>query len=351
MTECSTTIGVDVGDRSCQVYELDNASGEELAVARVGTTPGQLGHFFRRARARVVLEVGGQTGWISRLLTELGHEVLIADPRKARKLMGDETKDDRLDAELLARFGRADPKLLKPVKLRGEKTQCDLATLRSRDALVGSRTKLINHVRAMVKGVGQRLRSCSADSFHKLEAALPEVLQDALVPVMATIGQLTMQIRTVERTIERQCQEDYPQAEFLRSQIKGVGPITALAFVLTIEDPMRFANSRKVGPYLGLCRRRWQSGEDDPELHITKAGDAFVRRLLIQCAHYILGPFGADSDLRRWGLAYAERGGRAAKKRAAVAVARKLAVLMHRLWVTGEIYEPLRNSNQRELAA
>jgi transposase len=131
------------------------------------------------------------------------------------------------------------------------------------------------------------------------------------------------------------------------SQVNGVGPITALCYVLTIEDPKRIQRSRNVGAYLGLRPRQRQSGQRDPELRITKAGDRNLRRLLVQCAQYILGPFGEDSDLRRWGLALASRGAATAKKKAVIAVARKLSVLLHRLWSTGEVYEPLRNAERR----
>jgi transposase len=346
--EPSTTIGMDVGDKYCQLYVLDNATGDELEQARVATTPAMLRRWFESgAAARVVLEVGSHAGWISRLLAGLEHEVLVADPRKARKLMGDEDKDDRLDAELLARFGRADPKLLKPVKLRGEQTQCALAVVRSRDSLVGARTKLINHVRGAVKAIGQRLPKCSAEHFHRMRGMLPEALGAALEPLMVATEALTEQIRQLERRVDHLCEAVYPQTKQLQ-QIGGVGPITALTYVLTLEAPERFDKSRRVGAYLGLCPRRWQSGDADPELRISKAGDAMLRRLLIQCAHYVIGPFGPDSDLRRWGLQYAARGGKAAKKRATVGVARRLAVLMHRLWVTGAPYEPLYNSARGE---
>jgi len=132
----------------------------------------------------------------------------------------------------------------------------------------------------------------------------------------------------------------------LLKQVKGVGTQIALTYLLTIEDPHRFAKSRDVGCFLGLRPGRRDSGESQPQMHISKEGDPYLRTMLVQGAHYILGPFGADSDLRRWGLKLAARGGKNAKKRAVVAVARKLAVLLHRLWVTGEVYEPLHNSHK-----
>jgi transposase len=144
--------------------------------------------------------------------------------------------------------------------------------------------------------------------------------------------------------IEEACREVYPETAPLLD-VNGVGALTALAFVLTVEEPGRFRSSRAVGAYFGLRPRRDQSGDVDKQLPVTKAGDRMVRKLLVQNAQYILGPFGKDSDLRRWGLKLAERGGKNAKRKAVVAVARKLAVLLHRLWVTGEVYEPLRRAN------
>lgn len=347
MDEVTTVVGIDVGERYSYLNVLDFHSGEELERSRVMTRKESLRRWFRqRGRSRVILEVGTHSGWISRLLVSLGNDVLVADPRKARLLMGSEVKDDELDAELLARVGRLDPKLLKPVTLRGEQTQCALAVIRCRDALVRSRVLLINHVRGAVKALGHRLPSRSSYTFDRLESEIPEPLQDALGPAMATIREMTVQIRQLDQRIDAMCEQEYPQAERFQ-QIHGVGPITALTYVLTIEDPRRFGKSRQVGAYLGLVRKRWASGDDDPALHITKAGDSMLRRLLVQSAQYILGPFSQDSDLKRWGLKYAERGGPVAKRRAVVAVARRLAVLMHRLWVRGEDYEPLHQA-QRE---
>ena len=130
----------------------------------------------------------------------------------------------------------------------------------------------------------------------------------------------------------------------LLRQVPGVGALTALTYVLTLEDPARFADPRAVGSYLGLRPRQADSGDLSPQLHVTKAGDEMLRRLLVGAAHYILGPFGPDTDLRRWGLGLAARGGKRGKRLAVVAVARKLSVLLLRLWATGEAYEPLRNA-------
>jgi transposase len=157
------------------------------------------------------------------------------------------------------------------------------------------------------------------------------------------IGKLSEQIRQLDREVERLCQQEYQETELLR-QVKGVGPLTSLAFVLVIEDTGRFKKARAVGSYLGLCPALDESGEQSPQLRISKEGDSMLRRLLVGSAQYLLGPHGQDSDLRRWGMKLAGRGGKNAKKRAVVAVARKLAVLLYVLWRGGEVYEPLRGN-------
>jgi transposase len=151
---------------------------------------------------------------------------------------------------------------------------------------------------------------------------------------------LNDEIKVFDQRIEKLASEKYMHTKLLR-QVPGVGPVTALAYVLTLETPLRFAKSRDVGPYLGLVPKQEDSGDSQPQLGISKAGDRMVRKLLVGSAQFILGPFGPDTDLRRFGMKLCERGGKNAKKRAAVAVARKLAVLLHRLWASGEVYEPL----------
>jgi transposase len=338
---------MDLGDKSSHVCVLETENGENIEQAQIATRPKHIERWFAgKEAATVALEVGTDSGWVSRLLTQLGHEVLVADARKVRSLAGKAKKHDRLDAEFLARICRVDRNLLSPIKLRSEHTQLQLATIRTRDKLVRARTMMINAVRGMVKTTGVRLAKCSAESFYKQANQIPEKLSEALGPMMASIESVNEQIRCCDKLIERQSEQQYPQTQRLR-QVAGVGPITALAYVLIIEEPNRFAKSRDVGPYLGLTRPKYQSGESDPELQISKQGDALLRRLLVNSAHYILGPFGPDSDLRRWGLKYAAGGGKNAKRRAVVAVARKLAVLLHALWKSNESYEPLRNARLR----
>jgi transposase len=249
-------------------------------------------------------------------------------------------RNDRFDARFLARQGRADVELLYPLTHRSADAQQDLESLRARDQLVSVRTKLINHVRGAVKSSGWRLSRCSSEAFAKRAAGeVPPALAPALTPLLDVIADLTRRIGQAEAQLAALARERHPVALRLQ-QPAGVGPLTALAFVLLIEDPSRFRKSRDVGAYFGLVPRLDESGDSTPQLRISKAGDEFGRRLLVSAAHYILGPFGPDCDLRRHGTAIAQRGGKNAKKRAVIAVARKLAVLLHRLWVNQATYDP-----------
>jgi transposase len=297
------------------------------------------------------LEAGTHSPWVSRLLAELGHEVLVANPRKLRMIYQSDSKNDRADAETLARVARLDARLLGPIRHRTEEAQVDLAIIRSRDALIKARTQLINHVRGVMKSVGSRLVKSSTPSFHKKVAgAIPKLLEGALAPIVEIVEKLSEQIKYYERQIERLSREKYPETELL-TQVNGIGHLTALTYVLTLEDPERFSQSRTVGSFLGLRPRQADSGKQEPQLRITKAGDPLLRRLLVNSAQYLLGHFGRDCDLRRWGLELAKRGGKSAKKRAAVAVARKLAVLLHRLWSQAEVYDPFYQSQSQAAVA
>ena len=342
------TIGLDVSDRYSRYCALD-AAGGVVEEGRVATSePALRRHFTGGEPARVVLEVGPHSPWIARLVGELGHEVIVANPRRLRLIYANDRKSDRVDAEYLARVGRLDPGLLAPITHRSAATQADRALVGSRDLAVRARTKLVNHVRGSVKAFGARLPAGSTKSFApKAAAALPAELAPALAPMLEMIADLGRQIRRYDRQIETRATEGYPETALLR-QVPGVGPLTALWYVLTIEDPARFRKSRAVGAYVGLVPKQSDSGDSEPQLRITKAGDELLRRLLVGAAHYVLGPFGPDSDLRRWGLRLADRGGANAKKRAVVAVARKLAVLLHHLWIIGEVYEPLHNVAEPE---
>jgi len=344
------TVGIDLGDRYSEFCLID-ADGAVVDDGRLRTTSGALRQYFvERPPMLIVIEVGTHSPWVSRLLEECGHEVIVANARKVRLIYASDNKTDQVDAESLARLGRMDPKLLAPIRHRGAEAQADLATIRSRDCLVRSRTQLINHVRGAVKARGARLPSSSAVSFpRKAVEHLPAELGETLKPVLRMIDTLSGEIRRADRRIEQLASERYPETQRLR-QIAGVGPITALCFVLTLEDPARFSNSRSVGAYLGMCPRRRDSGAHSPQLRITKGGDSMLRRLLVNSGHYILGPFGPDCDLRTWGLKLAARGGKNAKKRAVVGVARRLACMLHSMWMNNTDYEPFRLEHRRTAA-
>jgi transposase len=338
-------VGIDLGDKTSLIHVRDEA-GEFVEEMRIPTTAKALERVFgKQLPMRIAIEVGGHSRWISRELRSYGHEVVVADARKLRLIYENPRKSDRVDAEYLAKLVRLDASLLSPVMHRGEEAQQHLAILRSRDTLVQARTQLVNHARGIVKSFGGRLPSCSTRSFaRKARPALPESSRPALEPILDSIQEISTHIQHYDREIERLCQNKYPETANMR-QIKGVGALTALAYVLTLEDATRFQRSREVGPYLGLIPRRNQSGDADPEGRITKTGDKYLRCLLVSCAHYILGPFGQESQLRTWGLHKVGNGSKKAKKRAIVAVARKLAVLMHKLWISGEDYHPFYPAN------
>lgn len=342
--------GIDIGDRFCHVTVLDE-EGEVSEKNRIRTTPAAFRqHFQGQPPMRIAMEVGTHSPWLSQLLTDLGHDVLVGNALKLRLIHRNDQKDDDVDGELLARLCRFDPQLLYPIGHKTQAARAAWSVLRARDALVRSRTMLINHARGIVKPTGHRLPKCSSQRFGKLQNELPETLRPVLTPVLDTVNQLTAQVKTYNRQIEEMCQEQYPETLPLQ-QVQGVGPITALTFVLVIGDPWRFGRNRDLGSYLGLVPRRSQSGQSDPELPITKAGNRYLRMLLVQCSHHILGPFGPDSDLRRSGERIASSGGKNARKRARVAVARRLAVMLLSMWKSGQMYDPLRVSEADESPA
>lgn len=344
------TIGMDLGDKN-HIAVVFDTDGNELDVAKVTNTKTALRNYFKRYKgATVAIEAGTHSPWISRFLEEMECKVCVGNPRKLRFIWDSQDKSDERDARMLGMVCRIEPRLLSPVRHRGSQAHADLALVKSRDILVQSRTKLINHARGVVKSTGERLPSCSSESFaRRCKAHVPTDLLPALESIFHVIGQLTEQIKTLDIQIENLCKDRYPETERLR-QVPGVGPVTALCYVLTIEDPRHFSRSRQVGPFLGLTPRRDQSGETDKQLHITKAGNTYLRQLLVSSAHYIMGPFGPDSHLRRHGLKIAARGGKNAKKRAVVAVARKLSVLLHRLWQSGQTYEPFYRKSFKKAA-
>ena len=348
----SRVIGMDLGDKHHVTVVLDESTGNEVEKRKIVNTAKQVQRYFSRfPGSAVVMEAGTHSAWITRLLRNMGHEVLVGNPRKLRAIWDADDKSDERDARILAFMYRLEPRLLHPVYHRGEEAQIDLELIKSRNQLVECRSKLINHVRGVVKGVGERVPSCSSASFaRRAREHMPEALRAHVAPVVEMIEDLTKKIRIQDRKIADMCVDDYPET-YVLLQVPGVGPVTALAYVLTLEEPTRFEKSRSAGAFLGLTPRRDQSGDTDKQLRITKAGDTYLRKLLVGCGHYILGPFGPDCDLRRHGQRIAARGGKNAKKRAVTAVARKLSVLLHRLWASQCSYVALGYRETRRGAA
>ena len=344
-------IGIDTGDRYSEICVLDQ-QGLVVQRGRIQTT-GLAMHqqFSTLARQRVAMETGTHSPWMYGVLVSCGHEVIVANARKLRLITDSDDKSDELDAFQLADLARTNVRLLHPIQPRSRGAQEDLAMIRARESLVETRTSLINHVRGVVKSHGERLRQCDSKGFaQRVQEQIPEALRPSLSGVLDTLDGLDEEIQGYECRLEHMAATKYPETELMK-QVNGVGTITALTFRLVIDDPHRFKDSRTVGAYMGLVRRRRQSGEGDPQLGITKAGNELLRKLLVNCAHHIIGMAGEDSALRRWGLKLMARGGKKARKRAATAVARKLAVLLHHLWVSGEEYEALRGCGTAESTA
>lgn len=338
-----TTIGLDLGDRFSKWCGIDR-EGNVVAEDRVSTTTPAMAKLFSVAgRKRVAIETGTHSPWVSRLLESLGHEVIVANSRKVQLISKNRPKDDRHDARTLARLARFDVELLYPIRHRSQTIQSHLELLRARDVLVAVRTKIVNHIRGAVKPFGVRLPGCSPSALvKKAPPAIPPELQPIMKPLLDIIKTISTQIAQYDRRIEHLADNEYKESQALR-QITGVGALTALAYMLTLADAYRFRRSRSVGAWLGLTPARHDSSDTETQKRISKEGDHYLRRLLVGSAQYILGPFGGDCDLRRHGLAIAARGGKNAKRRATVAVARKLAVLLHRLWITQAAYVPLRD--------
>lgn len=333
------TVGLDLGDRFSH-YCMLNQDGEVVEEGRVQTTEAAFReHFEDVSRMRIAMECGTHSPWVSRLVEKLGHQTIVANARKLRAITENESKNDPHDAEMLAQLAYSNPRLLSPIRHRSVERQRDLNLIHARDALVRARTMLVNAVRGLVKSSGARLPHCAAKCFEmRVGPAMPAELSTAMEPLLQQITALTVRIRAIDKEIE-QLAVRYPEIRLLRTA-PGVGPIVAAAYVLTLDRFDAISTSRGVGAFLGLRPKQSQSGDRDPEYPITKMGNVYLRRLLVQSAHHVLGRFGRDSTLRRWGLKLAASGGKRGKKRAIVAVARKLAVILHTMWRTGDCFRP-----------
>jgi transposase len=338
------TIGLDLGSKKSVYCTLDGES-QVVAEGSVPTRRGELSDFFRaQPLSRIVMEASGPCRWISALAASFGHEVIVGNPREIHLISKSYRKNDRNDAFKLADLGQVRPRLLHPVQLRCDRAHLGQVHQRARTQLVAMRTHLVNLVRGCARTSGHAMPACSTRVFRaRCQELLPADLKQALAPVLDQLHSLNEAIARYDKETERLGEELFPATKALR-QVAGVGPVLSLAFVCAIDDPSRFEDSRTVPDYFGLVPRSRQSGDYNPQLRISKRGDPEVRRLLVSAATYILGPFGPDTDLRRFGERIQKAHGQAGRAKARIAVARKLAVLLHRLWITGEVYKPLRNS-------
>jgi transposase len=336
------TVGIDLGDRSSRYCILDE-SGEVVSEGQLPTTQAGLSSLLgKMASSRVALEVGTHSPWVSRHIAAMGHEAIVANPHKVKLITQSVRKNDRIDARQLARLARVDPQLLSPIRHRGEAAQADLAVIRGRAQLVEARTALVNAARGLAKPMGERLKKCDADQVkEELADELSPAIQNVIRPLLKSVEAIGEQIAEYDKKIG-EIAKRYPEVELL-TPVYGVGTLIALTYILTIEDAQRFGHSRDVGPFLGLQPKQRDSGNSQPQLGISKTGDRLLRSLLVQGAHCILRKTAPDSDLRAWGLRKIASGGKNAKRRTVVAVARKLAVLLHTLWANGEVYDPLYN--------
>lgn len=335
--------GIDLGDRKSDVCVYQQ--GAILARFQFPMTiEGLRAAFAGKGYSRIAMEAGAQSPWVTRELRELGYEPLVANTRKLKAITANERKSDQNDALMLARLAAADPSLLHPIHHRSAERADAMAVLKARDCAVTGRARIIHAIRSLSKAMGFRFKRTTAEGFARQEGTTPDALRPAVTPLFALLRTFNDQVKAYDQQLEVMAERDFPETRHLL-QVHGVGPVTALAFVLVIEDPTRFRSGRTAAAFLGLVPRRDQSGSCDRQLGISKTGNGFVRRLLVQCAQFILGAHGQDCDLRRWGHKLAERGGKKAKKRAIVAVARRLAVLLFRLWKREETWLPLFNAS------
>ena len=348
------TVGMDISDKTLHLCILDSLGDivNEVAIPNeIGKVEEVCQIWPEPSKVQIAMETGTHSPWLSDLFKKRGYHVLVGNPRKLRAIWDSDQKTDLRDARMLARIARFDPRLLYPIEHRSVTAHKDLAVIKSRDLIVGVRSKLVSSVRGQLKAFGVKPPTCDAGSFpKKIKECIPEGLELAVYPLLDTMVDLNKRIKRLEKEIESLCRNKYPDAKLLQ-QVNGVGPITALAFVLTLESPHRLHSSRDVGPFLGLVPKKDSSGDVDKELSITKAGNKYLRRLLVGSAQYILGPFGKDCDLKRFGERIIERSPtKSNKRKAVVATARKLAVLLHSIWLNRSEYTSFRNSSKTILA-
>jgi len=336
-------IGMDVSEKSIEICALSSKSDMSKNI-KIANTPKSVNKFIDgytgdKSFLVFAIETGTHSPWLEELISMKGCKVYVCNARKLRMIWQSDQKSDTRDATMLANMLKFNPKLLYPIKHQKKETRIDLSVIKCRDALVRSRTSMMNCIRGQLRSFGVDTSSLKPYNFSSLAAKIiPNELRCTMDGILAQIKLLELEIRNYDKKIEELCKK-YPVTEKFRN-IKGVGPLVSLVFALIISNPERFKRGRHLSSYLGLVPRRYQSGATDRQLSITKAGNCLLRRLLVQSANYIMGPFGQECDLREFGMKIRARGNNIAKKKAKVAVARKLAILMLKLWLSEEEYIP-----------
>ncbi len=335
-------VGLDLGDRHSH-YCMLTSTGEVMEEGRIQTNRAALEkHFGTEAGMRIALEAGTHSGWVSRLLKSYGHQVIVANPRKIPTLTASKSKNDRNDAEQLARMAAFDPELLHPIEHRSAERQQDLNLIHTRSVLVRARTMLINCARGLVKSAGGRLPACSSEAFsEKVPAAVPPALKAACTPLLKQIAQINQAIAAMDKQIDG-LDKKYPEIAVLRTA-PGVGPVVAACYVLTLDSPQAMETNRQAGAYLGL--RPGQNSLATPTRSVASPGRAILTCGVYWCSRrstfWAVAP---NPELRCWGLKLAASGGKRDKKRALVAVARKLAVVLLSMWRNRKKFEPFPQS-------
>jgi transposase len=327
--------GLDLAKRASRYCIVDDAR-VVLREGNVRNTEKDLSRVFEGPPMRVAMEASGNSFWMADRLRAMGHEVVVADPNRTKAIGAGLIKNDKLDARWLARLCQAD--MLARVNVPSFEQRMARLPFTSRDAMVRARTRLLNTARGMLASEGINVPAARPGRFvalvHDLRPSVPPELYQAVVPLLDALAALNGFI--VDETRAMQARADTDPTMRLLQTIPGVGPVAASAFVSSIADPARFSSGRDVGAFLGLVPRLYESGKISRKGAITKCGNSQTRWALTMAASALLLAK-TDSHLQRWANELAQRIGR---KKACVAVARKLASIMWAVWKAGRPFEP-----------
>lgn len=329
-------VGIDVANKASAICVIDE-QGEVVRRAEVATEVYELNKTLAGLdEARVVIESCPLAEWLAEVVEAGGHEAVIIDARAARHLVSSKKKTDARDAHTLAQLARTG--WYNAVHRKSREARLLRSQLQARQGLVRTRKAMDSQVRGLLRAQGLRLGRVSAGEFAERVRALAGERVPGLLPYLEPLLSLYEQALVEARRLKRELERG-SRREALRRRLQsvpGVGPLVSQVYVATVDEPGRFEHAEQVADYAGLTPRVSQSGESCYRGRITKEGDQLLRWHLVEAAHVLL-THGRDCRLKRWGLALQRRKG-AGKAR--VAVARKLAILLWRLWMTGERFEP-----------